>query len=184
MTLTRRPRIMDEHDCETADSEKPLSHDELPFAAAMGLSPSELLALDITRCFCHGWTDGHIAPWEHAFRIAEERLGVVEGPLLVARVFSFMRVVLRERRRGLRYLAVGCSRICPDEEELMRALHGAACADEDRLGAAVAQLIGTSLPERTCTHVVAKSFGALFADHGALRPGAGEDGAAARRMLN
>jgi hypothetical protein len=184
MTFTRRPPAADNRGFQADETDEPLNHDELPFAAASGLGEPQLLALDVIRCFCHGWADGHIAAWEHAHRLADERLGPLEGSLLVARVFAFMRTVLRERKRGLRFLSAGCSRICPDEEEMMRALQGAAYQDTEQLYTAIARLVGNPQPEQTTALAAAKALGALFRSPVGMWPGEVEETPRARRMLN
>lgn len=172
MTLLKRRRpsdIRDDRD-EHPDGDGGPIHDELPFARSMRLTLVELLALDLSRCFCQGWADAHIGAWEHAFRAAEERLGPIEGPILVARVFAFMRALLRERRRGLRYLQVGCTRICLDEQDVMRVLQAAIDEDDSTLGSAVERLVDTPWPEHTYTLLAAKALGAACLAVGETTP--------------
>src|SRR5262245_6084949 len=83
-----------------------IAHDDLPFAASMGLGAVELLVLDLVRCYCHGWASGQIAAWSHAFELAEQHLGPIEGPVFAARVVAVMRVLLRERRAQTRAMAI------------------------------------------------------------------------------
>jgi hypothetical protein len=158
------------------------THDELPFVSSIHPSPTEVVILDVARCFCFGWANGDIAAWDHAFELGEEHCGPVEGPAFVARVIALMRTLLKERRCGLRYMPVRCSRLCPDEETLMRAVQSAIRGDADSLRIAVAKLTLTRRPEKTRTLAAAHVLG-VFCHHTDLA--AGPDAAAAEhRVLN
>jgi hypothetical protein len=170
------------HEGEPADADHGLPHDELPFVTSIHPSPIEVLILDVARCFCFGWANGDIAAWDYAFELCEERFGPVEGPAFVARVISLMRTLLKERRCGLSYMPVRCSRLCPDEERLMRAVQSAIRGDADTLRIAVAKLTLTKRPETTRTLTAAQVL-SVFCHHYDLM--AEPDGAQTeRRILN
>ncbi len=159
-----------------------LSHDELPYVVSFHPSPIEVLILDVARCFCFGLANREIAAWDHAFQLCEERFGPIEGTAFVARVISLMRTLLKERCAGMRYMPVGCSRICKDEETLMRAVQSAIKGDADTLRAAVASLTLTKCPEKTCTLTAAQVLG-VFCHHYDLLAEP-EDTQSLRRTLN
>lgn len=161
--LGRRGQLgADGHD--HGGSDEGLDHDQLPLVASMQLSPVEGLVLDTARCFCHGWTGGEVGAWNHAFHIAEVKLGPLEGPSLVARVFGLMRSLLRERRGGIRYMPFGCSRICKSEEILMSAVQSARRGDDETVRRAVSWFFGSAWPEETETFLALRTLGALC-DH-------------------
>lgn len=156
----RRPTATRALQVEDNGNNRP-SHDELPCVASMHPSSLDLLALNVARCFCHGWSSGRLAAWEHAFQMADEQLGPVQGSDFVARVIALMRAVMRERTGGLHYMSVGCTRICEDEEALMRAVQSAFGNDASALKMAVAELTRTPQPECTYTLLAAQALGAF-----------------------
>jgi hypothetical protein len=184
MTLLKRQAAdaTQEDDAPLADTDHHLSHDDLPYVTSMHPSPLELLILEVSRCFCHGWTNGDVGAWDHAFQVCDERFGPIEGPAFVARVISLMRTLLSERRSGLRYMPVGCTRICKDEESLMRAVQGAIRGDAQALRSAVATLTFTKRPEKTTTLAAAQVLG-VFCHRYDLAAGS-EDAQPSRRTLN
>lgn len=170
----RRPTAAREPEGEQQRPDRHLSHDELPCVASMHPSQLDLLALNVARCFCHGWSSGKLAAWEHAFQMADEQMGPVQGSAFVARVIAMMRALMRERQGGLRYMSVGCTRICEDEEALLRAMQSAFSGDARALKMAVSELTHIPQPECTYTLLAAQalgSFGHRNAQHeGADRP--------------
>ena len=167
---------------ESTAAEDALSHDDLPFVASLQPSPLEVLVLEVARCFCHGWSTGELAAWDHAFELTEERFGLNDGAAFVARVISFMRALLRERRNGLRYMPLRCSRICKDEATLMRAVQSAIRGDADALRHAVSNLILTGHPEETHTLMAARALGIFCHQYDLI---SGPEGARpAHRTLN
>lgn len=75
----------------------------------------EDLTLDVMRCLCDVYGTGSGQGWDIALMHAEAQIGPSDGPLLVARVTSFIRALRRERRGGFKYLGFGCQHICDDE---------------------------------------------------------------------
>lgn len=86
-----------------------------PLRRQFGFTRAEELTLDVIRCLCDVYASGSAQGWEVAMRTAESELGLAAGPLLVARVTSFVRALKSERRGSFKYLSFGCSHICDDE---------------------------------------------------------------------
>jgi hypothetical protein len=122
--------------------------EQLPLAAALRLNPIEVAILDVARCFCFGSASGNVAPWAHAFDLAEERLGPVDGPAFVARVIALMRAILRGRPIAFGCMPVGCCHISKDEQTMMTVVRNAFRGDDDALRAAVGRLVTTQSPAR------------------------------------
>jgi hypothetical protein len=124
-------------------------HDSLPTIESLGLAPIELAIVDLVRCFCHGYASGNLASWEHAFRLADDRLGLAEGPILAARVSALIRAMRDERQVDFGFMPLGCSRISEDEEALL-ALIKASCDDGqyETVNVAVKRMRTIPWPER------------------------------------
>jgi hypothetical protein len=139
-------------------------HDSLPTIESLGLAPIELVILDLVRCFCHGYASRNLAAWEHAFRIADDRLGLADGPILAARVTALIRAMRDERQVHFGFMALGCCRISEDEEALM-ALIRASCDDgrHETLNVAVKRMRTVPRPERMV--VAAMSLSAFSQDY-------------------
>lgn len=165
----RRPTATREPEGENEGPDRYLSHDELPCVASMKPSSLDLLALNVARCFCHGWSSGRLAAWEHAFQMADEQLGPVQGSAFVARVIAMMRSLMKERQGGWRYMSVGCTRICEDEEVLLRALQNAFSGQMSALRTAVGELTRNPNPESTYTLLAAQALGS-FGRRSGLHP--------------
>jgi hypothetical protein len=86
-----------------------------PLRTELGFSPIENVTLDVFRAVCEIYTSGSAQPWEIAFKISEENLGVGEGSLLVARITALLRALRSERKIGFSYLSIGCQHVSPDE---------------------------------------------------------------------
>lgn len=86
-----------------------------PLRRDFGFTLVEDLTLDVLRCVCDVYSTGSAQGWDVAIRTAELELGPFDGPLLVARVTSFVRALRAERHGNFKYLGFGCSHICNDE---------------------------------------------------------------------
>jgi hypothetical protein len=119
--------------------------------------------LELVRCFCHGYATRDLVVWEHAFRLADDRLGLADGPILSARVSALIRAMRDERQAPFGFMPLGCSRISEDEEALM-ALVKASCDDGqyEILNAAVKRMRTVPRPERMV--VAAMSLSAFSQD--------------------
>ena len=109
-------------------ADHPSEHDRLPYLGDFGFDGLEHLTLDLSRCICAGYASEHIGPWEDACRLADERLGPVDGPAFLARALMLVRAVLNERKRGFCFMPLGCKRISEDEQVLMAVVHAARSA--------------------------------------------------------
>ena len=183
MTLLKR-RPISPAPQRDADPDEQLEHDQLPHTASMQLLPVEELVLDLVRCFCHGWSGRDIAAWNHAFEIAEEKLGPLDAPPLVARVFALMRSLLRESRSGIRFMPLGCGRICKAEQVLMTAVQGARRGDFVPVRRAVSWFFSSRYPEETETYLALRALGAVCDRCQTGRPADAEPEPRASRVLH
>ena len=101
-----------------------------PLRSALGFSPIENITLDVFRCICDVYATASAQPWEMAVRLAEEQLGAIDGPLLVARVTALLRALRQERGVGFSYLSVGCQHVSPDELTVTGLLKSARVGDQ------------------------------------------------------
>lgn len=102
-----------------------------PLQSALGFLPIENLTLDVFRCVCDVYASASAQPWEIALKFAEEQLGPIEGPLLVARVTALLRALRRERAIGFSYLSAGCQHVSPDELTMTGLLKSARNSDKN-----------------------------------------------------
>ena len=100
-----------------------------PLQSALGFSSIENITLDVFRCICDVYATASAQPWEIAVRFAEDQLGAIDGPLLVARVTALMRALRQERGIGFSYLSVGCRHVSPDELTITGLLKSARTGD-------------------------------------------------------
>jgi hypothetical protein len=161
MTLLRRRGGMSPDDHRHEEPDSGLDHDQLPHVASMGLIPVEATVLDLVRCFCHGWSGRDISAWNHAFELAEEKLGPLDGPPLVARVFALMRTLLRESRNGIRFMPLGCGRICKAEQMLMSAVQDARRGEREPVLRAVSWFFASADPVQSDMYVALRTLGAV-----------------------
>lgn len=101
-----------------------------PLRSDLGFSPIENVTLDVFRAICEVYTSGSAQPWEIACKIAEENLGVSDGPLLVARITAMLRALRAERKIGFSYLSIGCQHVSPDELAVAGLLKAVRSRDE------------------------------------------------------
>jgi hypothetical protein len=101
-----------------------------PLRSELGFSPIENVTLDVFRAVCEIYTSGSAQPWEIAFKISEENLGVIDGPAFVARVTALLRSLRQERKIGFSYLSVGCQHVSPDELAVAGLLKAVRSRDE------------------------------------------------------
>lgn len=104
-----------------------------PLRSSLGFLPIENLTLDVFRCVCDVYATASAQPWEIAIKFAEEQLGPVDGPLLVARVTAFLRALRKERAVGFSYLSAGCQHVSPDELTVTGLLKAARNGDRSAL---------------------------------------------------
>jgi hypothetical protein len=104
-----------------------------PLRSSLGFLPIENLTLDVFRCVCDVYATASAQPWEVAIKFAEEQLGLVDGPLLVARVTALLRALRKERATGFSYLSAGCQHVSPDELTMTGLLKAARRGDRSAL---------------------------------------------------
>lgn len=138
-------------------------HDTLPTLASLELAPIELVIVDLVRCVCHGYASRDLAAWEHAFRLADDRLGLADGPILAARVSALIRAMREERQVHFGFMPLGCCRISEDEEALMALIKASRDDGQyETLNLAVKRMRTVPWPERMI--VAAMSLFALSQD--------------------
>jgi hypothetical protein len=101
-----------------------------PLRSALGFSPIETVTLDVFRCVCDVYSTASAEPWEGAVRLAEQQLGAIDGPLLVARVTALLRALRQERGTGFSYLSLGCQHVSPDELTVTALIKSARVGDQ------------------------------------------------------
>lgn len=138
----------------------------LPRRDALGLDPLEQLILDLARCICEGYATGDIAAWDHAHQLAEERLGLVEGPTLAAQTFRLIRAVRLEREGGFGYMSLGCTRVAEDEQDLVSVLRSARTGSDTASKVAIERLVAGERSERTV--LALRALWSLLARHAAV----------------
>lgn len=71
-------------------------------------NPTERLALDVVRLVCASLAIGEARHWERAHELAEDCLGLIDGPSLVARGATMLRAVKRDRKEPFEFLSAEC----------------------------------------------------------------------------
>lgn len=84
-----------------------------------GLTPFENVSLDLARLICSIHCGDTPQAWMTALDLAESVAGPFDGPLLVARVTTFVRSVLSERGPCFQFLSAGCLHIGEHEQLMM-----------------------------------------------------------------
>lgn len=121
-----------------------------PLQSELGFTSIENVTLDVFRCICDVYATASAQCWEVAIRFAEEHLGAVDGPLLVARVTALMRALRFERGSGFSYLSVGCRHVSPDELTVTGLLKAARTGDRLAFEKGIALLLNNGqATERT-----------------------------------
>lgn len=184
MSLRRRrpPSTMNEHGREDDNPEYYACDEQRSLAETPRLKPIEVLILDISRCFCYGWSSGDVAAWADAFDLSEEHLGPIDGPAFVARVIALMRAILKERPREFSCMPVGCRHISNDERTMMTVVRNAFRGDGQALTAAVGRLVTTRSPAQTL--LTAHALYTLCLRHESLLPADAERMTQPHRTLN
>lgn len=138
-------------------------NDDLPDGNTLRLDPLEQLILDLARCICEGYATGEIAAWDHAHHLAEERLGLADGPTLAAQTFRLIRAVRLEREGSFGYMSLGCTRIAEDEQDLVSVLRSAGAGSGTASQVAIARLVAGERSERTA--LALRALATLLARH-------------------
>lgn len=144
-------------------------HSELPLLSELDLRPIERLILDILRTLCAGLEHSRLAYWIRAFDTADERLGAIDGPVLVSGCVSLLRALRAERACGFGYMTTECPHISEEEQDLMTLVRAGSClqCDDTHLMDAACEVATTSNPSRLI--VAARTLGAVCNRHESLQ---------------
>lgn len=164
--MSRRKRVtghvgdrIDTNDCTC-------NHDSLPKISDLELDFFDLLLLDLTRCIAVGYTNGEVNGWDYACTIAEEHVGVFDGPSFFARALAIMRAMKLERPHGFEYMRPGCTRVSRDEQDILSIVHAARTEDAGRLDKEIVKFTTNTAAVRI-THA-ANAFAELCAGFAAM----------------
>jgi hypothetical protein len=94
---------------------------DLPRVDGMDPDALERLFLRLLRCICASLATGKTHGWEVAHEVAEAKLGLADGPALVAQIVALLRAIRTERRAGFAFMAADCpkcSQRISEEEKL------------------------------------------------------------------
>jgi hypothetical protein len=89
----------------------------------------QILALTVTRFIAAGYMTQDVACWDAGHQRAEEALGYVNGPRLIAAMTGIMRALRAERQQPWQFMPATCCRVTSDEVSLINALAQAGGAD-------------------------------------------------------
>ncbi|MCC7252150.1 hypothetical protein [Hyphomicrobium sp.] len=144
-------------------------HPDLPLLSAWDLKPIELLILHVLRTLCAGLEHNQLVCWIRAFDTAEERLGAIDGPMVVSGCVSLLRALRAERACGFGSMSTDCAHISEDEQDLMALIRAGRCMQhgDTHLASAVRQVATNSNPSRLNT--AARAIGALCIRHDGLQ---------------
>ena len=143
-------------------------HPELPLLSELDLKSVERLILHVLRTLCAGLEHARLAYWIRAFDLAEDRLGAIDGPVLVSGCVSLLRALRAERACGFGYMTTECPHVAEEEQDLMslvRAGSRTQCGDT-HLTDAARQVATISDPYRLVA--AARAIGALCTRHESL----------------
>jgi hypothetical protein len=119
-----------------------------PLLTAVCADQAEVLALSLTRFIAAGSMTADAACWDAAHACAEECLGWVAGPRLVAALAGVMRAIQVERQAPWSFMPASCCRITDDEADLIAALQRARRLDRHALGEVSRRVAGTEAAPR------------------------------------
>jgi hypothetical protein len=103
---------------------------------------AEVLALAVTRFIAAGYMTQDVSCWDAGHQCAEEALGYVDGPRLVAAMAGVMRALRVERHGPWQFMPATCCRVTQDEVTLLTALAQARIADPSTLATSMRVLSG------------------------------------------
>ncbi|MXQ14229.1 hypothetical protein [Microvirga makkahensis] len=138
-------------------------HAPLPKLTEVCTDQAEVLALTITRFIAAGYMTQDAACWDAGHQCAEEALGYVDGPRLVAAMAGVMRALRVERQQPWHSMPASCCRTTRDEIELMAALSQARIANTTALATSMQILTGQDEAPRltTALRVAAETLASL-----------------------
>ena len=120
-----------------------------------------MLILEIVRSLCAGYEYDNLAYWEHAFQVAEEHMGEIDGPSFVSRCVMLLRALRAERAGGFRYMSVECIHISEAELDLMALVRAGSSTQkgDQQLSLAAGKLATINNPSKLMT--AARALGAM-----------------------
>lgn len=127
----------------------------LPKLREVCADEGEIFALAISRFVAAGYMTGDVACWDAAHDRAEQKLGLIEGPRLVASLAAVMRALRSERSEPWHFMPASCCRVTGDETELLGLIALARRSDQDGVLSAAARLAGSPAPRLAATARVA-----------------------------
>jgi hypothetical protein len=120
----------------------------LPLRSDLKLLRIEDITLELLRCIGLMLGTGDCNYWNCAVSHAEKQLGLLEGPVLVARVTSLLRAIRAERHGSFSFLSVGCQHICDDEFAVMTIIKAARQGNFETLREVARQFARSSTIDR------------------------------------
>ncbi|MEM6495267.1 MAG: hypothetical protein AAF709_00930 [Pseudomonadota bacterium] len=88
----------------------------------LGFDPLHRLVLDLHRCCCGGYSTKDLKLWDFALFVAMNELGVDHGAAMHGHILALAKTMRMERFGTFDFLTIRCSKITPDERELMAAI--------------------------------------------------------------
>jgi hypothetical protein len=114
--------------------------------------------LSLLRFVAAGYATGEAACWEAAFQLADQAVDAENGPLLVARIATLVRILRRAGVDELACLPAPCNRLTVEEERVILLIEAARQDDHHRLTTALSAVVK---PEH---HAEAARAAALISD--------------------
>jgi hypothetical protein len=109
MVSSRKTADPDWSDIGQSEEDAGARHGEGTFPiGCLAHDPTERLALDVMRFVCAGFATGDAEHWDAAHDLAEECLGLIDGPSLVARGATLLRAVRSDRTAPFQFLSAKC----------------------------------------------------------------------------
>ena len=128
-------------------------HDLLPLLTDVCRDDLEVLALAVLRFVAAGYMTCDVACWDAAHDGAEQVLGTIDGPRLVAAMTSIMRAVRKEKRSDWHFMPATCCRVTEDEDRLVRLVGLAREGRRSELEIDAAALMGTDAAPLLCASI-------------------------------
>jgi len=151
------------------------THGQPPTVAEVCTDEMQVFALSITRFTATGCMTRGVACWDAGCLSADDVLGPMNGPRLVAELIGVMRARQTERQQPWQSRSATCCRVTRDEIGLLSALGHPQGADRAALASATRVLIGREVaPRLTAAFEVAaetlKSIRPMLAMPASSRP--------------
>lgn len=123
------------------------------------LASEDQFLLGIYRWLCLSASDRSSMGWETAVNRSEDRLGLHDGPAVLARVIALMRALKRDRCQPFRFFPPDCpdcsQRLSDDEHKLVALMQSARTLDPMDVLSCAVDLTGASRPSNVIRATVA-----------------------------